>query len=356
MGAKIIYAAILILLCSSVLPSPTTASLADWASWLGLPRLGGWQWPGNNNNGDDELRVGFYDYSCPQAENIIEDVVKAAIYNDPGIAAAFVRLYFHDCFVNGCDASILLDSTPSGEPTEKTSPGNLGVRGFEVIDEIKTRIEYVCPETVSCADILSFATRDAVKHSGIPYYNVLAGRRDGQTSVEKTILGNLPFPNANVKQLDQIFTRKGMNKQDIVALLGAHSIGVAHCSVFEKQFNNFNSTFDINPRLDKMYAMHLKKTCPLHKTSKDDVLPLNIYDQKRLSNVFYSNVINGKVIIPSDQSLLDDPKTNKLVHLYALEWSTWVSDFRDSMIKLGKVDVLTGENGQIRKSCRAVNN
>lgn len=100
MGAKIIYAAILILLCSSVLPSPTTASLADWASWLGLPRLGGWQWPGNNNNGDDELRVGFYDYSCPQAENIIEDVVKAAIYNDPGIAAAFVRLYFHDCFVN----------------------------------------------------------------------------------------------------------------------------------------------------------------------------------------------------------------------------------------------------------------
>ena len=103
------------------------------------------------------LRLGFYASTCPKAESIVRATVAKHVQSDRTVAPGLLRMIFHDCFVQGCDGSILVN----GPSTEKTAPPNLLLRGYEVIDDAKAQLEAACPNTVSCADILALAARDA---------------------------------------------------------------------------------------------------------------------------------------------------------------------------------------------------
>jgi peroxidase len=119
---------------------------------------------GGGGGGFVTLQPHFYDHACPQMQAIVCSVVAKAHAEDPRMAASLLRMHFHDCFVQGCDASVLLDADGSGRfVTEKRSnPNKDSLRGFEVIDEIKAALEHACPRTVSCADIVAVAARDSV--------------------------------------------------------------------------------------------------------------------------------------------------------------------------------------------------
>ena len=103
-------------------------------------------------------RVGFYSRTCPQVESIVQKTVNSHFQSNPAIAPGLLRMHFHDCFVRGCDASILINGTS----TEKTTIPNSPLKGYDVIDDAKTQIEAACPGVVSCADILALAARDTV--------------------------------------------------------------------------------------------------------------------------------------------------------------------------------------------------
>ncbi|TYJ41656.1 hypothetical protein E1A91_A03G037200v1 [Gossypium mustelinum] len=168
-----------------------------------------------------QLSTKFYSKSCPKVLSTVELVVKTAVSKEQRLGASLLRLFFHDCFVNGCDGSVLLDDTSSFTEEQTATPNNGSLRGFEVVDEIKAKVEKVCPGVVSCADILAIAARDSVVILGGPDWDVKLGRRDSKTaSFSDANSGVLPLGSANLSQLISLFQAQGLSTRDMVALSG----------------------------------------------------------------------------------------------------------------------------------------
>ncbi|CAI0554115.1 unnamed protein product [Linum tenue] len=150
------------------------------------------------------------------------------------MAASLLRLHFHDCFVNGCDGSVLLDGG------EKNALPNLNsARGFEVIDSIKSNLEKACPGVVSCTDVLTLAAREAVYLTGGPYWSLAFGRRDGLTTSETAANEQLPGPFEPLENITQKFAAKGLDTKDVVVLSGGHTLGFAQCGVVKPRLFDF---------------------------------------------------------------------------------------------------------------------
>ncbi|PSS28515.1 Peroxidase [Actinidia chinensis var. chinensis] len=304
------------------------------------------------------LRVGFYDKTCPRAEEIVAEVVSDAYKKNRGIAAGFLRILFHDCFVHGCDASILLDATPSGGETEKESVANAkSLRGLEVIDAVKDKLESECPGIVSCADTLTFATRDGSVLAGVPHYPMAGGRRDGLVSRKDDVILNMASPDLPVRNITELFVRKGLTQEEMVILTGAHSIGIAHCPTFLYRIQDYNETHRIDPKLDAADAFKIISTCQQVSSEKmvEASLPLDAQSPFKMDNSFYKNLLKGKSLIESDSAMSDDPMTRPIMERVAADEKKWLTMFGRAMARLAAVDVKTGTKGEIRKNCRFVN-
>ncbi|KAJ9163987.1 hypothetical protein P3X46_023606 [Hevea brasiliensis] len=297
------------------------------------------------------LQVGFYRGKCRFAdvEAIVAGVITAQFLRDPTIVAALLRLQFHDCFVNGCDASILID----GINSEKTVPPNLSVRGYDIIDQAKAAVENACPGVVSCADLIAIATRDAVFLSGGGRYEVETGRRDGLVSIAQNV--SILGPKISAPEAIAGFADKGLNATDMVLLLGAHSVGVTHCSLIKDRVYNFQGTGSPDPAMDPFLVNILRSRCPQISPVDNTVnLDQNPSSSFFLDVSYYRNIMLHRGILQIDQQLGMDPLTTPIVRNLAGEFD-FPTRFGAAMVKMGAIGVLTGTQGEIRRSCRATN-
>lgn len=311
-------------------------------------------WMSANGSVGARLHVGFYGRSCSAAEGIIQQAVSKAYAQNSLVAAGLIRMQYHDCFVYGCDASLLLDSTP-GNTAEKESTGNFSVQVYEVIDEAKKNIEAVCKGVVSCADIIAFAARDSARLAGGITWKVRAGRRDGKVSNASDIAGNLVPPTFNLSQITQRFAVKGLTQEEMVTLSGAHTVGRSHCRAFINRLYNFSSCHVQDPTLDSKYAKMLKLKCPRGNPDPNTVVSMDSVTPKILDNVYYKEVKANKGLFTSDQTLLTDPATAKMVIQNSRHASVWSRRFSAAMVRLGEIGVLSGSRGEIRSNCHDVN-
>ncbi|KAI3981386.1 hypothetical protein MKX01_001831 [Papaver californicum] len=295
------------------------------------------------------LSMSYYGMRCPMVEMLVRNTVNRALNSDPSLAAGLLRMHFHDCFVEGCDGSVLLDST-KGNTAEKDSPANLSLRGYEIIDSAKDLIEDQCPGIVSCADIVAMAARDAVLWAGGPLYDIPKGRKDGRRSkIEDT--RNLPSPILNSSEIIGVFSKHGFSVQDMVSLSGAHTLGVARCSSFKVRLQKFDSSHEVDPSLDSNFASTLSKTC----TAGDNAeVP---FDETRNSfdNSYFNGLRRSSGVLSSDQTLYTSPRTRGFVNAYAMNTARFFFDFQQAMVKMGLIDVKEGNQGEVRQNCRVIN-
>ncbi|KAK6122262.1 hypothetical protein DH2020_043995 [Rehmannia glutinosa] len=235
------------------------------------------------------------------------------------MAASLIRLHFHDCFVQGCDASILLDETNSIQSEKTAFPNVNSVRGYDVIEAAKRDVERVCPGVVSCADILTLAARDASVYVGGPTWTVRLGRMDSTTASRSQANTDLPSPFVGLDVLISAFANKGLSETDMVALSGAHTLGQAQCFLFRTRINSNGTDID-----------------------------------RGFASTKTQNLMQRKGLLQSDQVLFSGGSTNRLVSDYSRNPRLFASDFANAMVKMGEIPAAE-QNGIIRRVCSAIN-
>ncbi|GLJ14604.1 hypothetical protein SUGI_0236430 [Cryptomeria japonica] len=294
-----------------------------------------------------QLSSTYYGTSCPNLLSTVKSAVTQAVANEKRMGASLLRLHFHDCFVNGCDGSILLDdsSTLTGEKT--AVPNANSVRGFDVIDTIKTNVEAVCSGVVSCADILAIAARDSVVALGGSTWTVQLGRRDSTTASLSGANSNIPAPTSNLSALISAFSAQGLSTKEMIVLSGAHTIGQARCTNFRARIYNESN-------IATTYATSLKSNCP-SSSGDDNLSPLDLNTPTTFDNYYYKNLVSKKGLLHSDQQLYNGGSTDSQVTTYSSNQNTFFTDFASAMVKMGNISPLTGSSGEIRTNCRKPN-
>lgn len=304
-----------------------------------------------------QLKRNYYANICPNVESIVRNAVTQKFQQTFVTVPGTLRLFFHDCFVNGCDASVIIASTPNNK-AEKDHPDNLSLAGdgFDTVIKAKAAVDAVasCRNKVSCADILAMAARDVIALAGGPSYAVELGRLDGLSSTASSVNGKLPQPSFNLNQLNAIFAAHGLSQTDMIALSGAHTVGFSHCNRFANRIYNFSPQNPIDPTLNRAYASQLQAMCP-RVVNPTIAINMDPTTPRTFDNVYFQNLVTGKGLFTSDQVLFTDSRSKPTVNAWASNPQAFQNAFVAAMTKLGRVGVKTGRNGNIRRDCGAFN-
>ncbi|KAF9616471.1 hypothetical protein IFM89_029768, partial [Coptis chinensis] len=290
----------------------------------------------------------FFHDTCPQAEQIVSSMVRYLYKKHSKIVPALFRLVFHDCFIQGCDASVLLASV-DGIRSEKDTPPSDTLQGFNVIDMIKSKIEEGYPATVSCADILVLAARERIAMAGGPYYPLYTRRRDSLMSFLEVAAFELPSPHDDLYKTFTSFASRGFDERETFSILGAHSIGIIHCQFFHNRLYNFAGSGGPDPSLEPGFLNQMRSRCNNSGDLPEEPGMNMDYEGAKGSGFgthYYKSLVEGKGILHADQQLMASDETARWVQTYSSDGPLFQRDFAQVMI--------TSPLGQVRLNCSMV--
>lgn len=187
---------------------------------------------------------------------------------------------------------------------------------------------------------------------GGPWWMVKLGRRDSTSASKDEAERNLPSPLMDLPQLIDNFKSHGLDDKDLVVLSGGHTLGFAQCNLFRTRLYNETST------IHKGFAKKLKSVCP--ESGGDSQLSPLDPTPAQFDKGYFSNLVKYKGLLHSDQQLFNGngvsrSYTDDLVNKYSKSLDAFSYDFAKSMIKMGDIKPLTGDEGEIRYNCWKVN-
>lgn len=181
-------------------------------------------------------------------------------------------------------------------------------------------------------------------------YEVRLGRRDARTASLDAANRNIPSQLLDFPALLSNFQSHGLSLEDLVVLSGAHTIGLARCTSFRNRIYN-----DTN--IDPAFVAALRMQCPPSPPDGDDYTTPLDGTTGQFDTIYFNDLLQKKGLLHSDQELFkgDGSASDGLVMYYSTNPKAFWADFGVAMIKMGNMKPLTGENGEIRRNCRAVN-
>jgi hypothetical protein len=150
--------------------------------------------------------------SCPAVWTDVAKELRTAFAGCGRDAHGAIRAPFHDCINNGCDGSLIL-----GDECNRAENAGLAGTCTQLMD-------WTNKFNVGAADMIQFAAAIAIAECPLgPTVKAWAGRRDSSTSAP---VGSVPSSRDSVDKILSAFSAKGFSADDVVALLGTHSVAV----------------------------------------------------------------------------------------------------------------------------------
>lgn len=107
--------------------------------------------------------------------------------------------------------------------------------------------------------------------------------------------------------------------------------------------------------MEATFARKLRKSCPKNASVEVKVnLDQNVLSAFVVDNEYYRQLLMGRGVLPVDQELTKDARTRTRVVDLAFSMD-FAAEFGRALVKLSEIDVLTDDQGEIRRSCRYVN-
>ncbi|XP_025813072.1 lignin-forming anionic peroxidase-like [Panicum hallii] len=245
--------------------------------------------------------------------------------------------------------SVLLDDATPFVKSEKDAEPNDSLCGFDIIDEIKSHLEHSCPATVSCADILALASRDAVALLEGPTWNVQLGHKDSRGADRDTTENDLPSPHENVTSLIIKFAEYSLEARDMTALSGTHTIDTARCLHYKDRVygNDGEGSADIDPSFTELR----RRTCQ----AGDDATPFDEQTPMRFDNAYYKDLVVRRGLLTSDQALYGcGGPLDHLLEMYSKDSEAFAKDFARAVVKMGGIPPPPGMPVEVRLKCSMV--